>query len=79
MFYLKTFLFFRTKKCLHVSDLSMKNHKRLNSKSKLYLWNLITVAVFYSLPVVQLVFTFQKVIFFNILYQCRNLKFKINS
>lgn len=46
----------------------MKNHRRLNSKSKLYLWNLITVAVFYSLPVVQLVFTFQKVIFVNILY-----------
>lgn len=53
----------------------MKNHRRLNSKSKLYLWNLITVAVFYSLPVVQLVFTFQKVTFVNILHvKNKNLK-----
>lgn len=52
---------FRTKACLYVSDLSKKDHRILKAKSRLYLWNLITVAVFYSLPVIQLVFTSQKV------------------
>jgi flagellar biosynthesis protein FliR len=54
-------IFFRTKACLNVSDLSKKDHRILKAKSRLYLWNLITVAVFYSLPVIQLVFTSQKV------------------
>lgn len=53
---------FRIKTLLFVSDLATKNHNRSNSKSKIYLWNLITVAIFYSLPVIQLVFSFQKVI-----------------
>lgn len=53
--------FFRTKACLYVSDLSKKDHRILKAKSRLYVWNLITVAVFYSLPVIQLVFTSQKV------------------
>lgn len=52
---------FRTKACLYVSDLSKKDHRILKAKSRLYVWNLITVAVFYSLPVIQLVFTSQKV------------------
>ncbi|XP_025405306.1 SID1 transmembrane family member 1-like [Sipha flava] len=52
----------RTKACLNVSDLSKKDHRILKAKSRLYLWNLITVAVFYSLPVIQLVFTSQKVL-----------------
>ncbi|VVC31854.1 Hypothetical protein CINCED_3A010771 [Cinara cedri] len=52
----------RTKTCLYVSDLSKKDYRILKAKSRLYLWNLITVAVFYSLPVIQLVFTFQKVL-----------------
>nr|QEI10617.1 SID1 [Myzus persicae] len=51
----------RTKACLYVSDLSKKDHRILKAKSSLYVWNLITVAVFYSLPVIQLVFTSQKV------------------
>jgi len=55
------YLFFRTKACLYVSDLSKKDHRILKAKSRLYEWNLITVAVFYSLPVIQLVFTSQKV------------------
>lgn len=54
-------IFCRTKACLYVSDLSKKDHRILKAKSTLYLWNLITVAVFYSLPVIQLVFTSQKV------------------
>lgn len=34
----------------------------LTRKSYLYLYNVLTVAVFYGLPVVQLVFTYQKVL-----------------
>ncbi|XP_050526064.1 SID1 transmembrane family member 1-like isoform X2 [Daktulosphaira vitifoliae] len=52
----------RTKSCLYVSDLAKKDYRILQAKSRLYLWNLITVAVFYSLPVIQLVFTYQKVL-----------------
>ncbi|CAI6349746.1 unnamed protein product [Macrosiphum euphorbiae] len=52
----------RTKTCLYVSDLSKKDHRILKAKSNLYVWNLITVAVFYSLPVIQLVFTSQKML-----------------
>ncbi|XP_050440508.1 SID1 transmembrane family member 1-like [Adelges cooleyi] len=52
----------RTKSCLYVSDLAKKDYRILKAKSRLYLWNLITVAVFYSLPVIQLVFTYQKVL-----------------
>lgn len=60
--YIYLFFFFcRTKACLYVSDLSKKDHRILKAKSRLYVWNLITVAVFYSLPVIQLVFTSQKV------------------
>ncbi|KAI5745333.1 hypothetical protein M8J76_010178 [Diaphorina citri] len=46
---------FRTKTFLFVSDLSRKEHRVLSAKAQLYFWNLITVAIFYSLPVVQLV------------------------
>lgn len=41
-------------------DLARKNPRILRKKSQLYLWNLLTVAVFYSLPVVQLVITYQQ-------------------
>lgn len=53
---------FRAKTVLHVSDLSRKNSKRLSKKYRLYLWNLLTISVFYCLPVIQLVFTYQKVL-----------------
>uniref|UniRef100_A0A8D9A8Z7 SID1 transmembrane family member 1 n=1 Tax=Cacopsylla melanoneura TaxID=428564 RepID=A0A8D9A8Z7_9HEMI len=53
---------FRAKPYLFVSDLSRKDHRILAGKAKLYYWNLITVAIFYSLPVVQLVLTYQKVL-----------------
>ncbi|KAK7794274.1 hypothetical protein R5R35_013605 [Gryllus longicercus] len=53
---------FRTKTFLYVSDLARKEPRILRKKSNLYLWNLLTVAVFYSLPVVQLVITYQLVL-----------------
>ncbi|XP_063219057.1 SID1 transmembrane family member 1-like [Bacillus rossius redtenbacheri] len=53
---------FRTKTVLTVADLARKHPRVLHKKSQLYLWNLLTVAVFYSLPVVQLVITYQKVL-----------------
>jgi hypothetical protein len=42
-------------------DLARKNSRVLRKKSQMYLWILLTVAVFYSLPVVQLVLTYQAV------------------
>ena len=44
-----------------VADLSRKKVKTLDRKYKLYYWNLVTIAVFYALPVVQLVITYQAV------------------
>ncbi|XP_037072022.1 SID1 transmembrane family member 1-like isoform X1 [Pollicipes pollicipes] len=52
----------RTKTLLFVSDLARKNPRALAKKSQLYIWNLITIAVFYAVPVVQLVITYQKVL-----------------
>ena len=53
---------FRTKTMLFVSDLSRKSPRVLSKKSQLYQWNLITIAIFYGLPVVQLVVTYQQVL-----------------
>jgi len=53
---------YRTKMVLYVSDLARKTPKRLTRKYKLYYWNLITIAVFYVLPVIQLVLTYQVVV-----------------
>ncbi|CAH1273788.1 SIDT1 [Branchiostoma lanceolatum] len=50
---------YRTKRVLYVADLSRKEDKRLSKKFRLYNRNLITIAVFYALPVMQLVFTYQ--------------------
>ncbi|XP_075216788.1 SID1 transmembrane family member 2-like [Lycorma delicatula] len=47
---------------LCVYDLSKEAHEVLRAKSNLYFWNLLTIAIFYSLPVIQLVFTYQKVL-----------------
>ena len=52
---------FRTKKFLVVSDLARKSPLVLARKSNLYHWNLLTMAVFYGLPVVQLMLTYQNV------------------
>ncbi|XP_064650536.1 SID1 transmembrane family member 1-like isoform X3 [Lineus longissimus] len=52
----------RTKTILYVSDLARKDRKHLSKKYKLYHWNLITIAIFYGLPVIQLVITYQKVL-----------------
>ncbi|XP_071441982.1 SID1 transmembrane family member 1-like [Hetaerina americana] len=53
---------FRTKPILHVCDLARKNPRALQMKSQQYLWSVFTVGVFYALPVVQLVFTYQTVL-----------------
>ncbi|XP_019614907.1 PREDICTED: SID1 transmembrane family member 1-like isoform X1 [Branchiostoma belcheri] len=50
---------YRTKRVLYVADLARKEDKRLSKKFRLYNRNLITIAVFYALPVTQLVFTYQ--------------------
>lgn len=52
---------FRTKTFMYVSDLARKSPKVLAKKSSLYNWNLMTIAIFYGLPVVQLVLTYQNV------------------
>ncbi|XP_033115413.1 SID1 transmembrane family member 1-like isoform X2 [Anneissia japonica] len=53
---------YRTKAVLFVSDLSRKDPKLMRMKYRLYHWNLITIAVFYALPVIQLVVTYQTVL-----------------
>ena len=52
---------FRTKTFTYVSDLARKTPQALAKKSSLYQWNLMTIAIFYGLPVVQLVLTYQNV------------------
>ncbi|XP_011306851.1 SID1 transmembrane family member 1-like [Fopius arisanus] len=52
----------RTRRVLSVSDLARKEPKILRHKSRLYLYYLGTIAVFYALPVVQLMATYQRVI-----------------
>nr|WJM99465.1 SID1 transmembrane family member 1-like protein [Ips calligraphus] len=46
----------------NLSDLARKPPTVLVKKSYLYLYNVLTVALFYGLPVVQLVFTYQTVL-----------------
>ncbi|XP_029434325.1 SID1 transmembrane family member 1 isoform X2 [Rhinatrema bivittatum] len=52
----------RTKAFLYVSDLSRKDRRIISKKYKIYFWNIITIAVFYALPVIQLVVTYQTVV-----------------
>ncbi|KAF7238088.1 SID1 transmembrane family member 1 [Varanus komodoensis] len=47
---------------LYLSDLSRKDRRIVSKKYKIYFWNIITIAVFYALPVVQLVITYQTVV-----------------
>uniref|UniRef100_A0A8I3WT42 SID1 transmembrane family member 1 n=1 Tax=Callithrix jacchus TaxID=9483 RepID=A0A8I3WT42_CALJA len=52
----------RTKMFLYLSDLSRKDRRIVSKKYKIYFWNIITIAVFYALPVTQLVITYQTVV-----------------
>eukprot|EP00057_Strongylocentrotus_purpuratus_P023649 XP_011678123.1 PREDICTED: SID1 transmembrane family member 1 [Strongylocentrotus purpuratus] len=52
---------YRTKTEIYVSDLARKKSNTLEKKYNMYAWNLITVSIFYALPVVQLVITYQVV------------------
>ncbi|XP_070549029.1 SID1 transmembrane family member 1-like isoform X2 [Ptychodera flava] len=52
---------YRTKTFLYVSDLSRKDRKTLRKKYKRIHWNLLPIAVFYALPVIQLVITYQTI------------------
>ena len=53
---------FRTKTFLYISDLARKSPRVLAKKTQLYQWNLITIAIFYGLPVLQLCVTYQQVL-----------------
>ena len=52
----------RTKLVLSVCDLARKEPRILRKKSRLYVYYLITVAIFYTAPVIQLVVTYQNVL-----------------
>uniref|UniRef100_UPI00358F2CC3 SID1 transmembrane family member 2-like isoform X2 n=1 Tax=Myxine glutinosa TaxID=7769 RepID=UPI00358F2CC3 len=52
----------RSKPCLHVADLARRKHSAMTKKYQIYCWNLVTVGVFYVLPVIQLVLTYQNVL-----------------
>ncbi|XP_053311271.1 SID1 transmembrane family member 1 [Spea bombifrons] len=52
----------RAKSFLYVSDLAVKDRRIVSKKYKIYFWNIATIAVFYALPVVQLVITYQTVV-----------------
>uniref|UniRef100_A0A8D0L4K7 SID1 transmembrane family member 2 n=1 Tax=Sphenodon punctatus TaxID=8508 RepID=A0A8D0L4K7_SPHPU len=52
----------RTKQYLYVADLARKDKRALRKKYQIYFWNIATIAVFYALPVIQLVITYQTVV-----------------
>lgn len=52
----------RTKQYLCVADLARKDKRVLRKKYQIYFWNIATIAVFYALPVIQLVITYQTVV-----------------
>ncbi|XP_075765832.1 SID1 transmembrane family member 2 isoform X2 [Pelodiscus sinensis] len=52
----------RTKQYLYVADLARKDKRILRKKYQIYFWNIATIAVFYALPVIQLVITYQTVV-----------------
>ncbi|XP_063392431.1 SID1 transmembrane family member 1-like [Cydia fagiglandana] len=47
---------------LCVANLARCRPRVLQARSKMYLWNVLTVAVFYTLPVIQLVVTYQRLL-----------------
>ncbi|KAK2573635.1 SID1 transmembrane family member 1 [Acropora cervicornis] len=53
---------YRLRTSLMLTDLAKKENKSLSKKYRLYHWNLLMISVFYALPVVQLVVTYQKVL-----------------
>ena len=53
----------RAKRDLKVSDLAMKSYKARDKKYRLYHWNLLTISIFYVLPVIQLVLAYQAAVF----------------
>ncbi len=50
-----------------MSDLARKHHLLLSRKAMMYHWNLLTIAIFYGLPVIQLVVTYQQVLYIHIM------------
>ncbi|KAM4651281.1 SID1 transmembrane family member 2 isoform 2-T2 [Discoglossus pictus] len=52
----------RTKRFLYVADLARKDKRVMRKKYQIYFWNISTIAVFYALPVIQLVITYQTVV-----------------
>ncbi|XP_059777112.1 SID1 transmembrane family member 1 isoform X4 [Balaenoptera ricei] len=52
----------RTKMFLYLSDLSRKDRRIVSKKYNIYFWNIVTIAVFYALPVIQLVITYQTIV-----------------
>ncbi|OWF47673.1 SID1 transmembrane family member 1-like [Mizuhopecten yessoensis] len=52
----------RTKTALFVCDLARKPKKRQEKNYKLFCRNLVAISIFYGLPVLQLVMTYQKVL-----------------
>jgi hypothetical protein len=50
------------KSVIYLSDLARKGPRVHKYKSYLYLYNVLTVALFYGLPVIQLVVTYQRVL-----------------
>ncbi|KAJ8035361.1 SID1 transmembrane family member 1 [Holothuria leucospilota] len=53
---------YRSRVHLFLSDTTRQDDRVLEHKVRKYPWNLVTVAVFYALPVVQLVITYQIVV-----------------
>ncbi|KAH3825877.1 hypothetical protein DPMN_127760, partial [Dreissena polymorpha] len=56
---------FRTKTQMFVCDLARKSAHKRDKNYNLYLKSLLTIAIFYGLPVIQLVMTYQKVLNFT--------------
>ena len=52
----------RSKTMVFVSDLTRKSRSRLSKKDRQYRWSMITICIFYGLPVAQLVITYQRVL-----------------
>jgi len=53
---------YRLKRNLYLTDVTKKPHKKLRKRFNVYYWNILTIAIFYALPVIQLVITYQRVV-----------------
>ncbi|XP_065055418.1 SID1 transmembrane family member 1-like isoform X2 [Rhopilema esculentum] len=53
---------YRLKRTLYLTDITKKTYKKLRKRFNVYYWNIITIAIFYALPVIQLVITYQRVV-----------------